>query len=122
MLQSLGSLYERRKRAQEALATYEKALTEQASPQYQATVLYKMVRIKREAGDVDGTVKTWEKAIGIQPDVEYGCRWRLALAQYCAEQELGPKARSLCEDILRISKTEATRTEASRLLEKLPSP
>lgn len=120
LLQSLGTLLERRRRTDEAISTYEKALKEKAEPKYRAAVLYRIVRIKREADDIDGVVSTWEKAIAIQPDVEYACRWRLAMARFCARHDRTAKTRQLCEDILRISKTESTRQSAQKRLDKLP--
>jgi tetratricopeptide (TPR) repeat protein len=120
MLQSLGGLYERRQRMDEAVQCYDKALKEEAGAQYRAALLFRIVRIKREAGDVETVVAVWEKAIAVQPDVEYACRWRLQLAHLCAESERAPKARTLCQEILSISKADGTRKEASKLMETLP--
>lgn len=117
--QSLGSLYERRRRIDEALAAYEKALQEEGTPQYQAQVLYRIVRIKRDADDVDGVVSNWVKAISIQPEPEYACRWRLQLAQYCVEHERQGKARELCQEILKLSSADSVRKEAFKLIESL---
>ena len=120
LFQSLGALLKRRGRTDEAVTAYEKALKEKAEPKYRAAVLYHIVRIKRDAGDIDGVVSTWEKAIAVQPDVEYACRWRLALARLCVEHDRPAKARQICEDILRISKTESTRQTTQKLLNNLP--
>ena len=118
-LKALGSLYERRRRMDEAVATYEKALLEEPEAQYRAEVLYRIVRIKRDAGDIEAAVMNWEKAIAAQPDVEYACRWRHQLAVLCSENGREAKARSLCEEILTLSKAESTRKDAETLLEKL---
>ena len=120
LFQRLASLYERRRRPDDAQKTYEKALAEKGAPKQRANVLYRLMRLKRDAGEAEAAIGYWERAIAVQPDVEYACRWRFLLAQMCVEHDQPAKARRLCEEILELAKAKGVRKQASTLLAELP--
>ena len=119
LLVELGRLWERKREYVKAADAYRKALETETTEKEAAPIQYNLVRALAHLDDHDRTLTAWKEAVRLQENVEVACRWRLEWAQLAVKAEKKDQARSVLDDVLRLSQDPKTRTEAERLRKTL---
>ena len=118
LLGRIGRLWEKKRNYAKAAEAYRKAVAAEPEKKDRASWQQKLAlvlaRLKRNAE----ALTAWERAVANQENKEVACEWRIEWAKLCLRQNLRPRARAILNDVLKLSKSDGTRSRARELLKK----
>lgn len=119
LLSDMGRMWERKGNYEKAAEAYRRAVKTETSKKEAVPVQYNLVRVLGQLKRREEALAAWEKAVGLQDNVEVACRWRIEWASLAVKMKKHGKARTILGDVLKLSKDENTRSRAREILKEI---